>query len=101
MKFKEVCILYDQNGDVTNKLGKDVVAVLILPKAQILTSYSKNLSYKYENEENVCRIEKQKLKSIRLLVAVNLKQIGDECFYGSMLEKFIGDSLEKIGKESF
>ena len=39
MKFNNVGILYDKNGDVTEKLGKDVVAVLILPNAQVLESY--------------------------------------------------------------
>ena len=69
MKFNNVRIQYDKNGDVTEKLGKDVVSVLILPNAQIL-ELSVKKSY---NEDNVFRIEKQKLKSIRLLIALKLE----------------------------
>ena len=54
MKYNNVGLLYDKNGDVTNKLGKDLVNVLILPNAQIL-ELSVKKSY---NEENVFRIEK-------------------------------------------
>ena len=36
MKNKEVQIQYDKNGDITKKLGKDLVTVLILPNAQVL-----------------------------------------------------------------
>ena len=72
--------------------------MLILPNVQILESYSKNSLFKlYAEEENVCRIEKQKLRGIRLLVALKLKSIGNECFDRSMLEKLIGDNLETIG----
>ena len=42
-----------------------------------------------------------KLKSLQLLVALKLKKIEEKCFQYSMLEKFVGDSLEVIGKESF
>ena len=40
MKYKNAQILYDKNGDVTKKLGKDAVTVLILPNAQVLKSFS-------------------------------------------------------------
>ena len=40
MKYKDVQILYDKNGDVTKNLTKDLVNVLILPNAQILEKYT-------------------------------------------------------------
>ena len=39
MKYNKVQILYDKKGDITGKLGKNVVTVLILPNAQVLESY--------------------------------------------------------------
>ena len=47
MKYKYIQIIYDQNGDVTEKLGKDVVTVLILPNAHVLGHFI----YESENEE--------------------------------------------------
>ena len=41
MKYKDIHIQYDKNGDLTKKFGKDAVSVLILPNAQVLTSYTK------------------------------------------------------------
>ena len=41
------------------------------------------------------------MKSVRLFIAKKLKSVGDSCFYLCMLEKFVGDSLETIGIESF
>ena len=45
MKYKDVQILYDKNGDVTEKLGKNLLTVLILPNAQILEKYSLDFSF--------------------------------------------------------
>ena len=42
MKYKDVQIQYNKNGDITKKADKDIVSVLILPNAQILESYSEN-----------------------------------------------------------
>ena len=33
MKYNGVQILYDKNGDITEKIGNDLVDVLILPNA--------------------------------------------------------------------
>ena len=46
-------------------------------------------------------MEIKKLKSLRLLVAIKLEQIGCHCFKESMIEKFIGDKLETIGEYAF
>ena len=51
-------------------------------------------------DENVC-IEDSKLKLLRLVIALKLKKIGNECFYSCVLEKFVGDCLETIGNYSF
>ena len=71
IKYKDVHILYDKNGYVTEKLGKNLAHVLILPNTQVLALSSKYSNKKFENEEeNVIRIEDLKLKSIKILVAV-------------------------------
>ena len=73
MKFGKVQILYDTHGDITSKLGEDVLTVLILPNAQIFESYFEYFTLSESDEDNVCRIYKEKLKPIRLLVAIKLK----------------------------
>ena len=52
-------------------------------------------------EDNNCRIKASKLKSLQLFVALKLKKIEEKCFLFSMLEKFVGDSLETIRKSAF
>ena len=42
MKYKEVQILYDKNGNITEKIGNNIVIVMILPNAQVLESYWNN-----------------------------------------------------------
>ena len=48
MKYKEVQILYDKNGEVTKKLANNLVTVLIIPNATILESYDLSM-IEYEN----------------------------------------------------
>ena len=49
----------------------------------------------------MCKIEENKLNSVKLLVAPKLKTVDDRCFCYSMLEKLVGDKLEFIGKDAF
>ena len=49
MKYRDVHILFDKNGDVTEKLGKDLATVLILPNAQILEY---NSDYESDDEND-------------------------------------------------
>ena len=55
MNYKNVQIQYDKNGDVTEKHGKDLVSILILPNVQTLELCQKHPSKK--SIENVYRIE--------------------------------------------
>ena len=48
MRYKYIQIIYDSNGDVTEKLGKHLLSVLILPNAHDLGHFI----YESENEEN-------------------------------------------------